>query len=153
MIWLLSEGRANGKLATYHFLCFSFFDKFTWKNLVNQAAVFCVKNALKLTSDHLRLEKIFRGLYPRTPPRGGERKKGEDRGGEGEGKGRRGRGRKGRGGEGLQPLQKCLSVLAPGRQKYRMAAFKIWVEVLLYLQLKITLEENSQGVTYVLSLV
>lgn len=39
------------------------------------------------------------------------------------------------------------------RQKYRMAAFKIWVEVLLYLQLKITLEENSQGVTYVLSLV
>jgi hypothetical protein len=42
------------------------------KNLVNQAAVFCVKNALKLTSDHLRLEKIFRGLYP-GPPRGGER--------------------------------------------------------------------------------
>ena len=46
------------------------------KNLVNQAAEFCVKNALKLTSDHLRLEKIFRGLYPRTPEgRGEEREK------------------------------------------------------------------------------
>jgi hypothetical protein len=79
------------------------------KNLVNQAAVFCVKNALKLTSDHLRLEKNFRGLYPRTPEgkgKGRGEKKGEDRGGKEEE-------REGKEGEGLQPLQKCLSVLAP----------------------------------------
>jgi hypothetical protein len=58
------------------------------KNLVNQAAVFCVKNALKLTSDHLRLEKIFRGYNHPTPEGRGEKKR-EDR----EGKGRRGRGK------------------------------------------------------------
>jgi hypothetical protein len=44
------------------------------KNLVNQAAVFCVKNALKLTSDHLRLEKIFRGYNHPTPEGRGEKK-------------------------------------------------------------------------------
>jgi hypothetical protein len=40
--------------------------KFTSQNLVNQAAVFCVKNALKVTYEHLRFENFFRGLYPRT---------------------------------------------------------------------------------------
>jgi hypothetical protein len=78
------------------------------KNLVNQAAVFCVKNALKLTSDHLRLEKIFRGYNHPTPEGRGEKKRRI-----GEGKGRRGRGKGEGGGEGLQPLQKCLSILAP----------------------------------------
>jgi hypothetical protein len=35
------------------------------KNLVNQrAAVFCVRNALKVTYEHLRFENFFRGLYP-----------------------------------------------------------------------------------------
>jgi hypothetical protein len=77
------------------------------KNRVNQAAVFCVKNALKLTSDHLRLEKNFPGVQPPDPEGMGEKKRRI-----GEGKGRRGR-EKGRGGgEGLQPLQKCLSILA-----------------------------------------
>jgi hypothetical protein len=71
------------------------------KNLVNQAAVFCVKNALKLISDHLRLEKNFRGYNHPTTEGRGEKK--EDRGGKGEERG---------GGEGLQPLQKCLSILA-----------------------------------------
>jgi hypothetical protein len=71
------------------------------KNLVNQAAVFCVRNALKLTYDHLRMEKIFRGLYPEPPrkgERGGRRKGGEGREkkmgriGEGRGEGKRGGG-------------------------------------------------------------
>jgi hypothetical protein len=64
------------------------------KNLVNQAAVFCVKNALKLTSDHLRLEKIFRGYNHPTPEGRGE-KKGEDRGGKGEEREGKGEGRRG----------------------------------------------------------
>jgi hypothetical protein len=102
-------------LATYQFLCFSFFDKFTGKNLVNQAAVFCVKNALKLTSDHLRLETISRGLYPRTPELRGEgrgQKKREDRGGKGEEReGKEGEGKEGEGrGRGCSPSKNgCLS--------------------------------------------
>jgi hypothetical protein len=70
------------------------------KNLVNQGAVFCVKNAIKLTSDHLRLEKIFRGLYPRIPERrgegGGEGREKKGRIGEGKGRERRGEGGEGR---------------------------------------------------------
>jgi hypothetical protein len=68
------------------------------------------------------LEKIVRGLYPRIPERrgegrrGGERKKGRGRGGKGEEREGKERG----GGEGLQPLQKCLSVLAP---EYRADVF------------------------------
>jgi hypothetical protein len=79
------------------------------KNLVNQAAVFRVKNALKFTSDHLRLEKIVRGLYPRTPEGREEGRERKGRIGEGMGREREGGGGEGReGGEGLQPLQKCL---------------------------------------------
>jgi hypothetical protein len=74
------------------------------KNHVNQAAVFCVKNALKLTSDHLRLEKFSGGTTKTTrPPRGGKRKKG--RIGE-EREGKKGRG----GGRGYSPSKNvCLS--------------------------------------------
>jgi hypothetical protein len=57
--------------------------KFTSQNLVNQAAVFYVRNALKVVYEHLRFEKFFfRGLYPRTPVKrrgrtwGGKRKEG-----------------------------------------------------------------------------
>jgi hypothetical protein len=80
--------------------------KFRSQNLVNQAAVFCVRNALKVTYEHMRFEKFFRGLYPRTPVKywredtGRERK--ERRGGEREGEG--GRKKEGRGGKGWCPL-------------------------------------------------
>jgi hypothetical protein len=71
--------------------------KFTSQNLVNQAAVFCVRNALKVTYEHLRFEKFFRGLYPGPPLNRGGRTRG--------GKGREGRGREekeGRGREGKE---------------------------------------------------
>jgi hypothetical protein len=58
--------------------------KFRSQNLVNQAAVFCVRNALKVTYEHLRFEKFFRGLYPGPPLNRGGRTRG--------GKGREGRG-------------------------------------------------------------
>jgi hypothetical protein len=45
--------------------------KFMSQNLVYQAAVFCVRNALKVTYEHLRFEKFFRGLYPLTPVKRG----------------------------------------------------------------------------------
>jgi hypothetical protein len=61
--------------------------KFTLQNLVNQAAVFYVRNALKVVCEHLRFEIFFRGLYP-GPPLNGE-------GGHGEGK--EGRGKEGSG--------------------------------------------------------
>jgi hypothetical protein len=84
------------------------------KNRVNQAAVFCIKNALKLTCDHLRVEKIS-GSYTPGPPtggdRGGERKMGRI--------GREGEGREGKEGEeggGATAPKKCLSVLAPDRK-------------------------------------
>jgi hypothetical protein len=69
--------------------------KFPSQNLVYQAAVFCVRNAPKVTYERLRFEKFFRGLYPRTPvKKGREDTRRERRGGEGEGveggKGRRG---------------------------------------------------------------
>jgi hypothetical protein len=67
----------------------------------------CAKTHL----DHLRLEKIFWGYNPRNPE-GREEGRGEKKGRIREGKGSRGRGK--RGVEGLQSLQKCLSVLAPG---------------------------------------
>jgi hypothetical protein len=47
--------------------------KFTSQNLLNQAAVFCVRNALKVIYEHLRFENFFRG-YPRTPVKGEGRK-------------------------------------------------------------------------------
>jgi hypothetical protein len=60
--------------------------KFASQNLVNQAAVFYVRNALKVVYEHLRFENFFRGLYPRIPvKRGGrtwerkERKEGKGR--------------------------------------------------------------------------
>jgi hypothetical protein len=58
--------------------------KFTSQNLLNQAAVFCVRNALKVIYEHLRFENFFRGLYLRTPVERGredmgrERKEGEE---------------------------------------------------------------------------
>jgi hypothetical protein len=79
--------------------------KFTSQNLVYQAAVFCVRNALKVTYEHLRFEKFFRGLYPWTPVKRGREDIGRERKGrhgrtgrgrEERGKAGRGRGRKGR---------------------------------------------------------
>jgi hypothetical protein len=45
---------------------------FTSQNLVNQAAVFCVRNALKVIFGDLRFETFFRGLYPGPPSKGRE---------------------------------------------------------------------------------
>jgi hypothetical protein len=53
--------------------------KFTSQNLLNQAAVFCVRNALKVIYEHLRFENFSRGLYPRTPVEKGEGGHGEGR--------------------------------------------------------------------------
>jgi hypothetical protein len=56
--------------------------KFTSQNLVNQAAVFYVRNAPKVVYEHLRFDNFFRGLYPRIPVKrrgrtwGGKRKEG-----------------------------------------------------------------------------
>jgi hypothetical protein len=58
--------------------------KFTSQNLVNQAAVFYVRNALKVVYEHLRFENFFRGLYPGPPLKGkggtwgGKRRKGKE---------------------------------------------------------------------------
>jgi hypothetical protein len=58
--------------------------KFTSQNLLNQAAVFCVRNALEVIYEHLRFEKFSRGLYLRTPVErggrtwGGKGRKGKD---------------------------------------------------------------------------
>jgi hypothetical protein len=57
--------------------------KFTSQNLVNQAAVFYVRNALKVVYEHLRFENFFSGGCTPGPPLKGE-------GGHGEGKGRQG---------------------------------------------------------------
>jgi hypothetical protein len=46
--------------------------KFTSQNLLNQAAVFCVRNALKVIYEHLRFEIFFRRLYPGPPLKGRE---------------------------------------------------------------------------------
>jgi hypothetical protein len=72
--------------------------KFTSQNLVYQAAVFCVRNAPKVTYERLRFEKFFRGLYPRTPlKRGGGHEEGKE-GWEGMER-KEGRGRQGEGGK------------------------------------------------------
>jgi hypothetical protein len=73
-----------------------------------QSANFSVQNALKLTYKHPEIPKKFLGSLSLAIKGRKKRGGGEGRGGEG----RKGEGRKG-GGEGLQPLQKCLSVLAP----------------------------------------
>jgi hypothetical protein len=56
--------------------------KFTSQNLVNQAAVFYVRNALKVVYEHLRFENFFRGCTPGPPLKGegghGERKEGRE---------------------------------------------------------------------------
>jgi hypothetical protein len=58
--------------------------KFTSQNLVNQAAVFYVRNSLKVIYEDLRFENFFRGLYPRTPVKrrgrtwGGKGRKGRE---------------------------------------------------------------------------
>jgi hypothetical protein len=82
--------------------------KFGTRNPTIQGLDFCVKNALKLTYEHLGYRKILRGLRPCTPGEGRRwkrREKGwvggderERKGGE-EGKERQGK-RKGKGGEG-----------------------------------------------------
>jgi hypothetical protein len=77
--------------------------KFTSQNLVDHAAVFCVRNALKVTYEHLRFEKFFRGLYPELPFKGEEDIGSERKGTEGRaGIGREGRGNVERGGEGKE---------------------------------------------------
>jgi hypothetical protein len=44
--------------------------KFTSQNLVNQAAVFYVRNALKVVYEHLRFENFFRGCTLEPPLKG-----------------------------------------------------------------------------------
>jgi hypothetical protein len=70
--------------------------KFTSQNLVYQAAVFCVRNAPKVTYERLRFEKFFRGLYPRTPVKKGREDMRKERrvGREGRGRGRERKGGK-----------------------------------------------------------
>jgi hypothetical protein len=75
--------------------------KFTSQKLVNQAAVFYVRNALKVVYEHLWFEQFFRGLYPRTPVK---------RGGHGERK----EGRKGREGSGAPSFQPSAPPLLLG---------------------------------------
>jgi hypothetical protein len=70
--------------------------KFTSQNLVYQAAVFCVRNAPKVTYERLKFENFFRGLHPRTIVKKGK----EDMRRERRGRGGRGRGRQGEGGKG-----------------------------------------------------
>jgi hypothetical protein len=77
--------------AKYHFfnlnlqlegVCTSNYTKVHVTNLVNQAAVFYVRIALKVVYEHLRFEKIFPGFYPEPPLKGegrhGERKEGRE---------------------------------------------------------------------------
>jgi hypothetical protein len=56
--------------------------KFTSQNLVNQAAVFYVRNALKVVCEHLRFKHFFRGCIPGPPLKGegghGREKEGRD---------------------------------------------------------------------------
>jgi hypothetical protein len=92
------------------------FQSYQAKNVIILMQHFCLQNALKLTYEHLRFQKFFRGLYPRTPASRGassnsagrgaynaEGRGGKGRGGEGRGrggKGREGKGREGKGREG-----------------------------------------------------
>jgi hypothetical protein len=73
--------------------------KFTSQNLLNQAAVFCVRNTLKVIYEHLRFENFSRGFYP------GPLLKGE--GGHGEG-------RKGKEGSGAPSFQSSVPPLPLG---------------------------------------
>jgi hypothetical protein len=59
---------------------------------VPQSYYFCIKNALKLTYDHLYLKKIFRLAIARHEGKGQQGKKGEGKGRGGEGKTERSRG-------------------------------------------------------------
>jgi hypothetical protein len=72
---------------------------FTSQNLVYQAAVFCVRNAPKVTYERLKFEKFFRGLYARTIVKKGKEDMRRERRGRG-GRGRGGEGRQGEGGKG-----------------------------------------------------
>jgi hypothetical protein len=56
--------------------------KFTSQNLVYQAAVFCVRNAPKVTSERLRFQKFSGGYKPGPPLKRGEDMRRERRGGE-----------------------------------------------------------------------
>jgi hypothetical protein len=60
----------NGKPTAARLMYFKL-QKFTSQNLVYKAAVFCVRNALKVTYEHLRFEK-FSGGYTPGPPLKGE---------------------------------------------------------------------------------
>jgi hypothetical protein len=92
--------------------------KFASQNLVNQTAVFCVRNALKVTYEHVRSEKISRLLYPGPPlnregghREGKKRKGGEER----ESRDREeGEGRKGREGNGAPLFQSSAASLTFG---------------------------------------
>jgi hypothetical protein len=44
--------------------------KFTSQNLLNQSAVFCVRNALKVIYEHLKFENFFPGVLPQIPLKG-----------------------------------------------------------------------------------
>jgi hypothetical protein len=85
--------------------------KFTSQNLVYQAAVFCVRNAPKVTYERLKFEKFFRGLYPRTVVKKGKedmKREWRGRGGGGSGRGgREGGGREREGKEGEEGREWC----------------------------------------------
>jgi hypothetical protein len=70
--------------------------KFTSQNLVNQPAVFHVRNALKVVYEHLRFENFFLGVVPGTRVKSGGRTWGEKERTGREGKGREGKGREGK---------------------------------------------------------
>jgi hypothetical protein len=74
--------------------------KFRARNPVYQEVDSCIKNALKLTYEHLEHQKNFPGASPPGPPGKGREGKG------GEGKGREGKGREGNGREGCAPKGK-----------------------------------------------
>jgi hypothetical protein len=68
--------------------------KFRARNPVYQEVDSCIKNALKLTYEHLEHQKKFPGASPSGPPEKGR-----------EGKGRKGKGRERNGTEGCAPPQ------------------------------------------------
>jgi hypothetical protein len=76
------------------------------KNPLEKSVQFVTQNSLKLTCEHIKLKKFFRGQAPGPPSigegrgkgeggererRGGKGERGEGRGGEGRGKGREGK--------------------------------------------------------------
>jgi hypothetical protein len=91
---------------------------------MHQGLNFGVRNALKLTYEHLAVKKIFPGATPPGPPgegRGGEGREGGRDGGRGGGGGRKGgrggegRGEEGRGGDPGPPLTKKPAYAADQR--------------------------------------